>query len=137
MSHATLEPDYQPEADYRIARIDESLCIGCTRCIQACPVDAIVGAAKLMHTVIAAECIGCQQCLPPCPVDCIDLVEPAQGWTAHKADLAQRRYAARQHRLQQQQDKTAVTEPIEDTRKAEIAAAVARAKAKKLARHHD
>lgn len=137
MSHATLEPDYQPEADYRIARIDESLCIGCTRCIQACPVDAIVGAAKLMHTVIAAECIGCRRCLPPCPVDCIDLVEPAQGWTEYRAELAQRRYAARQHRLQQHQNKTHATEPAQDTRKVEIAAAVARAKAKRLARHHD
>lgn len=137
MSHATLEPDYQPDADYRIARIDESRCIGCTRCIQACPVDAIVGAAKLMHTVIAAECIGCRHCLPPCPVDCIDLVEPAQGWTAHKAELAQRRYEARQQRLQQPADKMITRQPAQDARKAEIAAAVARAKAKKAARHHD
>jgi electron transport complex protein RnfB len=57
-----------------IARIDESTCIGCTLCIQACPVDAIVGAAKLMHSVIEAECTGCELCLPPCPVDCIDMV---------------------------------------------------------------
>ena len=53
----------------------EDECIGCTKCIQACPVDAIVGAAKLMHTVIVDECTGCDLCVEPCPVDCIDMVE--------------------------------------------------------------
>lgn len=61
-----------------LAVIDESVCIGCTKCIQACPVDAILGAAKQMHTVIASECTGCELCIPPCPVDCIDLI-PATG----------------------------------------------------------
>ncbi|MEE4331368.1 MAG: electron transport complex subunit RsxB [Wenzhouxiangella sp.] len=61
-----------------VALIDEARCIGCTLCIQACPVDAIVGAARQMHTVLAAECTGCELCLPPCPVDCIDLVEARQ-----------------------------------------------------------
>jgi Na+-translocating ferredoxin:NAD+ oxidoreductase subunit B len=56
-----------------VAWIDEAECIGCTLCIQACPVDAIVGAAKQMHTVITAECTGCELCLPPCPVECIDM----------------------------------------------------------------
>ncbi|WP_054774070.1 electron transport complex subunit RsxB [Methylogaea oryzae] len=56
-----------------LAVIDENLCIGCTLCIQACPVDAILGAAKHMHTVIAAECTGCELCVPVCPVDCIDM----------------------------------------------------------------
>jgi electron transport complex protein RnfB len=56
-----------------IAVIDEQTCIGCTLCIQACPVDAILGAAKHMHTVIASECTGCELCIPPCPVDCITL----------------------------------------------------------------
>jgi Na+-translocating ferredoxin:NAD+ oxidoreductase subunit B len=56
-----------------VAYIDEETCIGCTKCIQACPVDAIVGASKFMHTVIAAQCTGCELCIPPCPVDCIDL----------------------------------------------------------------
>ena len=65
--------------------IDEQLCIGCTLCIQACPVDAILGAAKLMHTVIESECTGCDLCIPPCPVDCIYIkpVEPnpkTWGW---------------------------------------------------------
>lgn len=56
-----------------VAFIDESACIGCTKCIQACPVDAIVGASRHMHTVIAADCTGCELCIPPCPVDCIEM----------------------------------------------------------------
>jgi electron transport complex protein RnfB len=56
-----------------VAVIDEQVCIGCTLCIQACPVDAILGAAKQMHTVIAVECTGCELCIPPCPVDCISM----------------------------------------------------------------
>lgn len=56
-----------------VAWIEETACIGCTKCIQACPVDAIVGASKFMHTVIAAQCTGCELCIPPCPVDCIEL----------------------------------------------------------------
>ncbi len=60
-----------------VAIIIEKDCIGCTLCIQACPVDAIVGAAKLMHTVIESECTGCELCLPPCPVDCI-VMEPIE-----------------------------------------------------------
>lgn len=66
-----------------VARIREAECIGCTKCIQACPVDAIVGAARQMHTVIKDECTGCDLCVEPCPVDCIDMVEAGtdlQGW---------------------------------------------------------
>ena len=59
-----------------VAVIDEAACIGCTKCIQACPVDAIVGASRAMHTVIADECTGCELCIPPCPVDCI-VMQPA------------------------------------------------------------
>ena len=68
-----LDESCGEEKPPRVAVIREDECIGCTKCIQACPVDAIVGAAKMMHTVIAAECTGCDLCVPPCPVDCIDM----------------------------------------------------------------
>ena len=74
-----------------VAIIREETCIGCTLCIQACPVDAIVGAAKLMHTVIADECTGCDLCLPPCPVDCIDMIPIKQtldNWVAPEPLMA-------------------------------------------------
>lgn len=80
-----LNPENGEETPKTVVVIDEALCIGCTLCIQACPVDAIVGAAKLMHTVIESECTGCDLCLPPCPVDCIDIVEPKDnvfGWSS-------------------------------------------------------
>lgn len=64
------------ETPYQVAWIREDECIGCTKCIQACPVDAIIGGQKLMHTVLADLCTGCELCIPPCPVDCIDLVPP-------------------------------------------------------------
>jgi len=69
-----LNPENGQPTPKMLAVIDEQTCIGCTLCIQACPVDAILGAAKQMHTVIADECTGCELCLPPCPVDCIDMV---------------------------------------------------------------
>ncbi len=69
-----LNPENGVEKPKALAVIDEELCIGCTLCIQACPVDAILGAAKQMHTVIAEECTGCDLCIEPCPVDCIYMV---------------------------------------------------------------
>jgi electron transport complex protein RnfB len=69
-----VNPAHGAHKPPQVALIREAECIGCTKCIQACPVDAIVGASKLMHTVIAELCTGCELCLPPCPVDCIDLV---------------------------------------------------------------
>jgi len=81
-----------------VARIDEARCIGCTRCIEACPVDAISGANGLMHAVIGAWCIGCGLCVPPCPVDCIAMVPAGGPWTSADARAAQRRFAARKAR---------------------------------------
>lgn len=94
-----------------VALIDESLCIGCTFCIQSCPVDAIVGAAKQMHTVIAAECTGCELCIAPCPMDCISLIPvkeemdnslnlPIDTIKKQAADKARARYQFRQQRLE-------------------------------------
>lgn len=78
----------------KVAVIDEAICIGCTKCIVACPVDAILGAAKRMHTVIADECTGCDLCLAPCPVDCITLV-PRQMPTGHHQSMDTREVIAR------------------------------------------
>ncbi len=80
----------------QVAFIDEALCIGCVKCIHACPVDAIVGASKAMHTVIADWCTGCELCLPPCPVDCISL-EPVAALP--DPALSRRRHDFREARL--------------------------------------
>jgi electron transport complex protein RnfB len=69
-----LDAEHGEESIKKVAFIRESECIGCTKCIQACPVDAILGAAKQMHTVIGSECTGCDLCVEPCPVDCIDML---------------------------------------------------------------
>ena len=69
-----LDPAHGQFRDFSVAVIREDECIGCTKCIQACPVDAILGGPKLMHTVIASECTGCDLCVEPCPVDCIDMI---------------------------------------------------------------
>jgi electron transport complex protein RnfB len=96
-----LNPEHGEERPRPRAVIDESVCIGCTLCIQACPVDAIAGAAKLMHTVIDDDCTGCDLCVAPCPVDCIAMV-PVTGtstgwdaWTQRQADAARKHYQRR------------------------------------------
>lgn len=98
-----LNPACGPHRPPAVAVIDETACIGCRLCIDACPVDAIVGAAKFMHTVIADSCTGCELCLAPCPVDCIRMQErpeprpvEAQGTAAERA---RRRFHARNTRL--------------------------------------
>lgn len=78
-----LDEEHGVEDVRKVAYIREDECIGCTKCIQACPVDAILGAAKQMHTVIVSECTGCDLCVEPCPVDCIDMIpaeRPLQSW---------------------------------------------------------
>ena len=113
-----LDPAFGSEQPPLVALIDEDTCIGCTKCIQACPVDAIVGAAKRMHTIIAAECTGCGLCLPPCPVDCIALVPTAsaplpRAQVLLRAASARMRFAARNTRLAaSRRDKVAVATPL-------------------------
>jgi electron transport complex protein RnfB len=83
-----------------VACIDEARCIGCTRCIDVCPVDAIVGASRLMHTVVAKLCTGCDLCVPACPVDCIEMVPAPGPWTEADARAAKRRAQQRKRRLE-------------------------------------
>ena len=87
-----LNPDNGIEAPLTVAWIDESRCIGCARCLAPCPVDAIIGAQKYMHTVIAERCTGCELCLPPCPVDCIEM-KPHPTPEAIHPDINRQRFA--------------------------------------------
>ena len=154
---SALNPVNGVEAPRSVVFVDETWCIGCTLCIDACPTDAIFGTHKHMHTVIEAYCTGCELCLPVCPVDCI-LLENASGtatgwdaWSSAQADLARTRYAAattrrtdtlvahRSSKAAQAQDKLAnmaahsrITDPDELARKkAFIEAAMARARQRK------
>jgi electron transport complex protein RnfB len=121
-------------APAQVAFIREAECIGCTKCIQACPVDAIVGAAKLMHTVIIEECTGCDLCVAPCPVDCIDMLplpttsvpfigdcamdEPQQLVRAVKRARARQRFDARSARLQRDEQRRQVERQARQLRSA-------------------
>ena len=141
-----LDPEFGDEGPRRIVYIEEATCIGCTLCIQACPVDAIVGAPKRMHAVIEADCTGCELCLPVCPMDCIALEDASAGatgwaaWSAAQADAARARYAGRQARLArdaredderlsaQAAPPAAEAQAADDPKRAAIAAALARAR---------
>ncbi|MBI2732342.1 MAG: electron transport complex subunit RsxB [Aquabacterium sp.] len=155
-----LSEAHGQEGPRSLAVIDEAWCIGCTLCIKACPVDAIIGTNKHMHTVIESQCTGCELCIPVCPVDCISLVpahdgEPAPtGWAAwpqELADQARQRYAFHQirverakadhearlqakaeHKLAHIEEASRLTDPQElDKKRAVIEAALARARARR------
>lgn len=144
VSPRPLNPAYGEAAPRVLARIDEPLCIGCRKCIDACPVDAILGAPKQMHTVIAPECSGCGLCVPVCPVDCITLL-PAPAvttdsrWSDYSAEETarwRRRTQARIERLaaHKRASSTRGAAPLlppPQARRAEIQAALARARRKK------
>jgi Na+-translocating ferredoxin:NAD+ oxidoreductase subunit B len=153
----TDAPQPKPRA---LALIDENNCIGCTLCIQACPVDAILGAAKLMHTVIAEACTGCELCVAPCPVDAISMepiVPVTWTLTPEQSALARRRYRSRQTRLARERedkarrlaarqapppatpatDAPAAPNTLDDRKKAVIAAAMRRAAERQAARSAD
>ncbi len=136
-----LNPEFGDEGPRRVVYIEEATCIGCTLCIQACPVDAIIGAPKRMHAVIEADCTGCELCLPVCPMDCIALEEASAGatgwaaWSPAQADAARTRHAARQARLardaREEDDRLgakAEAAAAEDPKRAAVTAALARAR---------
>ena len=152
-----LNPEHGTEGPRQMAIIDEAWCIGCTLCIKACPTDAILGANKLMHTVIEPWCTGCELCIPVCPVDCIQL-ENVTGdktgwaaWSAEQAGTARQRFDSRKKRLVREEQahhqhmqakvehkladlaahtKGADSTPEVDRKRAIIEAALAKAKAR-------
>jgi len=107
--HPTIDPECGVERPRPVAVIDPKTCIGCTLCIQACPVDAIVGGSKQMHVVLSNWCTGCDLCIPPCPVDCITMIDVTgndsgwDAWSPELAQLARSRYEARDVRLDREQ----------------------------------
>jgi electron transport complex protein RnfB len=141
-----LDPGCGLEQPLRVALIDEAHCIGCTLCIQACPVDAIAGAPKRMHTVIAALCTGCDLCVPPCPVDCIAMLPAVAAdaqWSEDRANAARARYLARRDRLAREAEERADRlarraaalrdAPTPEAKRAAVDAALVRARARRAA----
>jgi Na+-translocating ferredoxin:NAD+ oxidoreductase subunit B len=94
-----LNPAFGEHRPRMLAVIDEAECIGCCKCIPPCPVDAIIGAAKQMHSVITSLCTGCELCIAPCPVDCISMQPADLPWTETEATLSRQRHYARNQRL--------------------------------------
>ena len=107
--HPTINSECGLERPRPVAFIDPQKCIGCTLCIHACPVDAIVGASKQMHVVLTEWCTGCDLCIPPCPVDCISMINVTEdktcwdAWSSDLADTARKRYHDREMRLDREQ----------------------------------
>lgn len=134
-----LDPACGAPAPLAVALIDEAACIGCTLCIDACPVDAIIGAAKRMHAVLPSLCTGCELCVAPCPVDCITMAATDRAWDRAAANAARERHDSRATRLGRRERLTqrAAAAAIEGLpllqRQALAAAAVARARARRAA----
>ncbi|MEO8801733.1 MAG: RnfABCDGE type electron transport complex subunit B [Rudaea sp.] len=133
-----LNPANGVEKQPEVAIIDESVCIGCTKCIQACPVDAIIGTNKMMHTILADECNGCELCVPACPVDCISM-QPVAAF-ANDAPHFKARYEVRRARLKRWDDERnaqlaarKATVDAGSLGNAAVQAAIERARAKKAA----
>ena len=131
-----LDPSCGNEAPLAVALIDEAACIGCTLCIAACPVDAIIGAPKRMHTILASLCTGCELCVPPCPVDCITLRPAGRVWTPADVVEARGRFAAHERRIAQDErlsERAAAPRAIDAVaaRKAAVDAALTRARARR------
>jgi electron transport complex protein RnfB len=134
----SLDAQCGEHAPLAVARIDASRCIGCTLCIDACPVDAILGAAKRLHVVLQSLCSGCELCVAPCPVDCIVLVPAGRTWTSDDANAARERHRAREARLARDERiaSRGSVEQIRDAaaeRRAAITAAFERARARRAA----
>ena len=142
-----VDPKFGSHKTKQVAVIDESVCIGCVMCIKACPTDAIIGAAKVMHTVIERDCTGCELCLEPCPVDCIDMVDQIQQaetdwrWPDYSPQAALRARSQTNAKLdredKRQSDKSSMKKLKElrkekgsEQIKLDIAAALARVKAR-------
>jgi len=129
-----LNPANGVEKPREVALIVEEICIGCTKCILACPVDAIVGAAKMMHTIVADECTGCELCIAACPVDCIVMVSSADA-AADRVARYRARYEAHLARLArddaERAAELATRKASVDTGADAVRAAIARARAKK------
>ena len=131
-----LDPACGNAGPLRVAVIDEALCIGCTLCIAACPVDAIIGAQKRMHAVLPSLCSGCELCVAPCPVDCIALLPAGRAWTLADAQAARERFVGRTSRLARNErvarrSDSATADPDRARRQAAVAAALARARARR------
>lgn len=137
-ARAALDPACGTHGPLTVAVIDEATCIGCRLCIDACPVDAIIGAPKRMHAVLPSLCSGCELCVAPCPVDCIAMVPADRPWTADDATAARERHRARGARLARHERIASRKSAVVDDaarRRAAVDAALARARARRAAAH--